>query len=396
MKLICIGAGEEQLPFIEHAISEGHLVYSFDKNPNAIGLLHSTQGYDLPDDFDELCKIIDCIKPDGILPVPLGKILVLSGRLNDKYNWNGITEQAARICTDKELFYSTVKNTIITPQAISRKRIDLSFEYLVGLSLPIIIKPKHGSGSRGVIVIESPSEINDAILFCNEQSIDESEQFLIQPFIPGDEYGIDGYVQNNNTSITCIRKKEISNLPWRQEVGYIYPSGLSESIKDKVFKTINNAIMKIGLNSCPFHADILVNNNSIVVIEISGRPSGLSIQSTILKEVIQQNPINLYLDILQNHEIRSRFISKEKTHLYLGFFDGAGNTNLINPQKYNNLIEYNPKFITGEKLSKIKTGADIKNRGFFFIKDETIENCIRTKDLITEETFNVNPRSYYL
>lgn len=387
MKLICIGAGEEQLPFIEHAISEGHLIYSFDKNPNAIGLLHSTQGYDLPDDFDELCKIIDSIQPDGILPVPQGRLLSLTGKLNNKYHWNGISENAAKICTDKELFFNKLQSEVNTPKTVSIPINKISKSITRNIQLPFIIKPKYGSGSRGVVVVKKDDEIEQALFFCKEQSIAEDEIFIIQPFLSGKEYGIDGYIQENKFNAICIREKEISPLPWRQEVGYIYPAQIACDLEHKIYREMQKIADCIELNNCMFNADILINENEVIIIEASGRPGGLSLQSTIIKQIVNISPMNIGIMLVKGENIGTNLKINKNTFLYLGFFDGYGKASIIDPKKHPGIIDYKPKFKHGDALSKIKTGKDTSSRGYFFIKGCTKLECLKLKDEIISKTF---------
>ncbi|MGL6116735.1 ATP-grasp domain-containing protein [Plesiomonas sp.] len=387
MKLLCIGAGEEQLPFIEHAISQGHLVYSFDKNQNASGLSNSTQGYHLPDDFNELCQIIDDIQPDGILPVPQGRLLSLTGKLNNKYNWNGISEEAAEIFTDKELFFENLKSVITTPQTISRPINEVNTSIIREIPLPLILKPKYGSGSRGVVVIKKPNELDKSLAFCKEQAIEKNEIFIIQPFMVGVEHSIDGYIQNNKFRAICIREKEISPLPWRQEIGYIYPAKVSTDVENKIYTEMQKLTDRLALNNCMLNADILVNKDEIIIIEASGRPGGLSLQSTIIKKISNIHPIDISLMLIKGEDITSKLDINKKMFLYLGFFDGNGKVNILETKNYSGFIDYKPRFKENDVLSRIKTGKDISSRGYFFIKGRTKIECLELKDKIINNTF---------
>ncbi|MBS4172946.1 ATP-grasp domain-containing protein [Bacillus sp. FJAT-49736] len=69
------------------------------------------------------------------------------------------------------------------------------------LLFPLIMKPRYGSASIGIAKIQSIEELDTLWL--------EDDQQVIQPFISGDEFGMDGYVDLVSlevTNIFCKRK----------------------------------------------------------------------------------------------------------------------------------------------------------------------------------------------
>jgi carbamoyl-phosphate synthase large subunit len=51
-----------------------------------------------------------------------------------------------------------------------------------GWTYPLVVKPRRGSGSRGVIIVDSAAEL---------AALDRSPALIVQEFLPGEEYSVD-------------------------------------------------------------------------------------------------------------------------------------------------------------------------------------------------------------
>jgi carbamoyl-phosphate synthase large subunit len=51
-----------------------------------------------------------------------------------------------------------------------------------GWTYPVVVKPRRGSGSRGVIIVDSADEL---------AALDRSPSLIVQEFLPGEEYSVD-------------------------------------------------------------------------------------------------------------------------------------------------------------------------------------------------------------
>jgi len=86
-------------------------------------------------------------------------------------------EAALRTCLDKWTLASALDGTVPMP----RCELAASGSDLGGWELPVVVKPRRGSGSRGVRVIERPEELGEGV----------DGDWLIQEFLPGCEYSLD-------------------------------------------------------------------------------------------------------------------------------------------------------------------------------------------------------------
>jgi carbamoyl-phosphate synthase large subunit len=51
-----------------------------------------------------------------------------------------------------------------------------------GWTYPVVVKPRRGSGSRGVVIVDSAAEL---------AALDRSPSLIVQEFLPGEEYSVD-------------------------------------------------------------------------------------------------------------------------------------------------------------------------------------------------------------
>lgn len=106
---IVIGAGSEAIYAIGQAHKLGMKVLAFDGNKDAEGLKYADESFITDIRAPEnIYRVIDekGIRSDDIVvvPVPIGRYLITSGAVNDRYDLPGARRLTTEICTDKWLF----------------------------------------------------------------------------------------------------------------------------------------------------------------------------------------------------------------------------------------------------------------------------------------------------
>ena len=127
------------------------------------------------------------------------------------------------------------------------------------LVFPIIVKPRTGSASLGVTKVNSYDEL--AALF------KKTKDLIAQPFMEGDEYGVDCYVDLQSkqpTDIFCKRKI-------RMRAG---ETDKSIAIKDPDLFTLIEKLLDTLKPSGPIDIDCFKTANGYVISEINPRFGG--------------------------------------------------------------------------------------------------------------------------
>lgn len=377
MYAVVIGASEEAVFAIKEAQSMGMKVVAFDGNKDAIGLKYADESF-----------VVDIRKPENvyrilnnkkitknelvIIPVPIGRFLITSGAVNERYNLCGVKEEACNICTDKFLFHQTLKK-------VNLRNIEC---YLLSQGhkpqnrpvFPVVVKPRFGAGSRAVSKILDEPTWQEFV-----KNTPYSEDFIIEEAINGAEYGLDGMVINEILHVVLLRKKIITSPPVCQCVGYysILENSSNKELIERIRKYIQLVVEKIGITDGIIHADIIDDGKTPFVIELSARPSGHNLHNLFTPKVTGINMIREFLEYAIKGECiftRQEQVKKSDIPYMIHFFD-MGDCYIKKIPDISTLKcqypleEYECNLELGY-LGKVVDGHSLMGRGYFILKGE--------------------------
>jgi hypothetical protein len=152
------------------------------------------------------------------------------------------------------------------------------------LTYPVVVKPLALSGSQGVIRADDDESFVQAItrvsrlLRTTDIAIEREsahQHVLIETFIPGREYAIEGVLTDGAFQVfTIFDKPDPLDGPFFEETIYVAPSRASAATQDAIVETVASAIRILGLRHGPVHAECRVNAQGIYVLEVAARPIG--------------------------------------------------------------------------------------------------------------------------
>lgn len=290
-KLLILGAGEMQLPIIEKAKSLNVYTIVADMNASAIGMQYADKTLVVSTmDLDMLKQYAVELSIDGILTTSDAPVNIVAS-ISEELGLPAMSSNVASICTNKylqrKLFW---ENQILTPFfCLCDEKTNLgSF-----CEFPYIVKPVDSSASRGVQLVDNEEALRRA--FDNAMSYSRHHQVLIESFITGREFSVETFTQNNETSIVAITEKMVigEKQGYFVEDTHIEPARISEREYKLISDTVLNAINLIGLNNCPSHTEIKLNDTGAYIIEIACRLGGDYITSDLV-------PLSTGVDMLEN------------------------------------------------------------------------------------------------
>lgn len=370
MKAAIIGAGSEAIHTIEKAKQYELTVTALDGNPNAAGLKKA----DMPivvDISDEKATIETLAKekPDFVLTAPIGRYLTTIGAVNDALRLPGISREMAVLCTDKYRFHETLSSKGLRKCHCYTADDSKMTEILSSFKSTAILKPRYGSGSRGIHIFSDTA--TERLQLEEILSAAEGEEYLLEECIAGEEYGVDGAVTQDGFHMILLRRKENTPLPARQAVAYfsVLPS-------DKFWQQIHNYMVKVvdalGLKDCLFHADIIRTEEEPFIVELSARPSGHNLHNLF-------TPLCTGVDMAEEY-IKYRMglpYSFEPYHtksMMIHYFDMQGRVNHVPDIKQAEhaigaqLAVWECNLKVGEELKPVSDGHSVMGRGFFVIE----------------------------
>lgn len=282
---LCVGAGPEQVVAIEAARDLGIRVVALDGNATAPGLRLADRGVVL-NISDEAGVIEEArrVGPGFLVPVPIGRLLTTVGAVNDALGLRGITRAAAVNCTDKNRFHRLLEEAgLPRPRQVLAGSLAEIRAAASSLGYPVVLKPRHGAGKAGVLVVREPAALEESVRE-HAQAKTAGDDTILEEFVAGPELGVDGVIIDGRMTITMIREKLVTPLPYRQELQYAAPAALPAEIAGEVESCVRRAAEALGLNDCLVNADVILRDGIVpVLVEIAGRPGGLHISSIILE-----------------------------------------------------------------------------------------------------------------
>jgi biotin carboxylase len=152
-------------------------------------------------------------------------------------------------------------------------------ERLILVNFPAVVKPINLSGSRGVMRVNDANSLAEAITRLRsilEQASPVAElAFLIEDYIPGQEFALEGILENGRlTPLALFDKPDPLEGPTFAETIYLTPSRASDTIQAALHHTAQAACAALGLIRGPVHVELRHNSAGPWLIELAARPIG--------------------------------------------------------------------------------------------------------------------------
>ena len=139
---------------------------------------------------------------------------------------------------------------------------------------PCVLKPLHFSASRGVIRANNAAEFAAAEARIRKLTGDR-EPLLVEDFIPGREFALEGLVTAGRLQTLAIfDKPEPLDGPFFEETIYVTPSDQPAEVQQAIREASQRAVTALGLRYGPVHAEMRVNQRGVWMLEAAARPIG--------------------------------------------------------------------------------------------------------------------------
>lgn len=222
--------------------------------------------------------------PDGIVAVG-DRPAVLAAHLAGAFGIPGHSPAAAGACRNKlatrqALWAAGLPTPWFDSMPIKGDagRTSLRVEY------PAVIKPLALSGSRGVMRVDNSGELVTALerlqrlLEARDVRIEGDQAHglvLVEGFIPGAEYAIEGLLTRGKLQLLAIcDKPDPLDGPFFEETIYRMPSLASQELQRQIGEAVESACAALGLEHGPVHVECRVSGGKVYVLEVAARPIG--------------------------------------------------------------------------------------------------------------------------
>jgi biotin carboxylase len=176
------------------------------------------------------------------------------------------------------------------------------------VGFPCVVKPVGLAASRGVIRADDADQLAAAIARVTPIASGSGRdgELLVEEYVPGAEVAIEGLLVGGVLTVLAVFDKPDPLVgPYFEETIYVTPSRLEPGTLDRVGRLAGSAAAALGLREGPVHAELRLDGDRIVVLEVAARSIGGLCARTLrfgagiaLEEVILRHALGLALDDL--------------------------------------------------------------------------------------------------
>lgn len=273
-RLLIIGASVLQLPAIKKAKELGHYVAVADYNPQAMGIPHADEYYNASTiDIATITDVACHFRPDGIMTLATDMPMRSIAASTTALGLPGISMDTAIKATDKGAMIQAFKEYGVESPWYHIVKDKTQLQHIAQeLTYPCIIKPTDNAGSRGVMLVESPSQLETAYSYSKNQSREGA--VIIEEYLQGQEVSVEVIVVDKKINILAVTDKLTTGAPFFVEMGHSQQSILSKNDLCKIKNLAKRAVKAIGITNGPAHVEIMLTDGGPKMIELGARMGG--------------------------------------------------------------------------------------------------------------------------
>lgn len=283
--ILQLGAGELMRHSIRQIQAMGHQVYAIDKNPHApaFAIADGHAPIDLVD-TESISNYAREIGADAILAVNEAGVLS-AATTNQKLGLRGLHPETALKALDKGKMREAWQIANLSqPQFVIVDSVADIPSAAEKIGYPLIIKPTMNWGSRGISRVETADDLLWAMDFAGEHQ--RQGDIIIEQCIDGTEMTIEALMKEGEIGILAKSDKEHQPHPkFRVAMGLNYPAKFDTAILETTDNLIEKAAFALGIDNCAIHAEVMVLDGEVYLIEMGARPGGGHIFGQIAEAV---------------------------------------------------------------------------------------------------------------
>ena len=259
-KVLVVGAGDYQVPAIKRISEMGYEAFCVDKNAEALGFKYA-DGYEVIDVCDKIACLnyAQKIGIDGVMTYGATVTLPTVAYVAKEMGLFSLSEETAELSKSKYKIKKRLNDCGANIKGDFFEIKDKSDERLQNIVFPCVIKPSDGSGSKGVNLVESKNQLNEAL---NEAfSAARNNEVYVEAYIRGEEYSVEAYADGTNVYVYAIVKTDFRRVGKEVIYGHTLWLGISEETEILITQEIKKAMKALGVTMGPANFDIIVSSD---------------------------------------------------------------------------------------------------------------------------------------
>ena len=285
-KILMLGGSMQQIPAIKKAREMGCYVITCDYCPENPGHKYADEYHNVSTtDLDGVLRLAERLRIDGIVAYASDPAAPTAAYVAEKLGLPGNPYKSVHLLTQKDLFRDFLtKHGFNTPVACGYTCYEEAIADIGRFRFPVMVKPVDSSGSKGVVKVLNPGDIEAAV---KESLIySRSSRFIIEEFIEKKGYQVsgDGFSVDGKLVFTSYGNELYSGKGTRDYValGEFWPSLLTEEQKKKVDDELQRLITALEMKTCAYNIEVILDKDDTpYVLELGPRNGGSYIPQLI-------------------------------------------------------------------------------------------------------------------
>lgn len=206
-----------------------------------------------------------------------------TARLADTVGSRGIGKEPADVTTDKAAQRHALQPYGLNPawrSGTTVAELRDAAESLGAAGQPLVFKPAHCSGGRGVTLVTADTDLDEVFSLTSGNYTGTSE-FVLERYADGSEHSVAGLVADGTVRVLGVADKYLDE-PMSGSWATAVPSARTDADVAELERAAERAVRAVGLRTGGFHVDLRLTTAGPVVLEVGGRLGGDLINSHLI------------------------------------------------------------------------------------------------------------------
>lgn len=268
-----------QVPSIKKAKEMGLYVITCDYLPDNPGHRYADAYYNVSTtDKEQVLALAKKLAIDGVVCYASDPAAPTAAYVAENLGLPTSPYHSVEILSNKDLFRKFLReNNFNVPKSISFSLIEEALQKITELNFPLIVKPVDSSGSKGISIISSISELKEAYDVAMYYS--RCKRLIMEEFVEsdgaplaGDGFSVEGKLVFWAFADDYFDKKSANPLA---PVAEIYPYSKSSEIQQKIVSEIQRLLCLLNMKTVAYNFEARVDKNGkIYLMEVAPRNGG--------------------------------------------------------------------------------------------------------------------------
>ena len=371
-----LGGDKNQLPLLKKAKELGLYIILCDFRDSVPGIALSDVHYQINTlNPDLLIQVGEKEKPDGILTNSEPTFISMATAA-EKLGLPCLNMESTKLFKNKFLMREFChEHGLLSPRYKCCKNVEKALGFFNNIQKKCIIKPLDNSASRGVFSVNDENDIKLYFNQCIAASSADNPAIIIEEYIKGTEFTIDGIMTPKGHRCLAISEKKHYEYNENVACQLLFDNRNDKFDYDQLRK-INDHL--VNLTNIPFgltHAEYKYSDGKFYLIEIQARGGGNFIATDIVPYIsgVDSYKEQLRWAVSDEVDVDYSYDNLSMRCAVLHFFDAPGKGGMVKEIKGLDFLDslgeqimYQLKFKVGDTIQETKD--DTTRIGWYILK----------------------------